>query len=186
MQLAHSVVLAGSGYVRVQSHKYAVRREKIQQQTEGKRGTARTQLLGAGCGAYGFLNSTLYWNTRSLADYGRLASARQHPVWIGQRLERDDLMRKSVVLGVHTSRGINLEEFHKKFGMAVGDAFPTEVAVCVELGLLHLTSHSLEPSELGYFFGDEIGTMFYSPAVKAKLAQLGVKYGMFFADDRCA
>lgn len=41
-------------------------------------------------------------------------------------------------------------------------------------------------AEIGYFFGDELSVAFYSPSVKEQLAAVGMKYGMFFEQDRYA
>jgi oxygen-independent coproporphyrinogen III oxidase len=186
MQLAHGVVFARGGYTRVQSHKYALTAEKIQKQTEQKRGIASSQLLSAGCGAYGLMNNTFYWNTKSLADYAKATRHKIHPTWLGKVLTTDDLMRKIMALGVHTSRGIDLEQFRNTFGCCLTSIFPNQLNDLMALDLATITNNTLQPTELGYFFGDEISTTFYSPAVKEELSKLGMKYGMFFDNDKYA
>ena len=186
MQLAHSIVMQAAGYLRVQSHKYASAREKMQRQTERKRGITSTQLLSAGCGAYGFLNSTFYWNTKSLAKWGERVRRHEHPTWIGETLERDELMRKSMVLGVHTSSGIDRVAFTTKFRADPKEVFESEITEAVGLGLFTVDERAIRPTELGYFFGDELSVKFYSPRVRAVLDKLGMKYGMFFEQDRYA
>lgn len=186
MQLAHGVIMRDAGYLRVQSHKYALREEKMQQQTERKRGVSNTQLLSAGCGSYGFLNSTFYWNTKSLGEWGARVRAGEHPTWVGQTLDRDELMRKSFVLGVHTSSGVSRTEFATKFGVDPLDAFGPEIREAQALGLFEVDAAAVRPTELGYFFGDELSVRFYSPRVRAQLDALGMKYGMFFEQDRYA
>ncbi|HEY3606297.1 MAG TPA: coproporphyrinogen-III oxidase family protein [Pseudonocardiaceae bacterium] len=186
MQLAHGLVMADHGYLRVQSHKYAIKEQKIQQQTERKRGVSRTQLLSAGCGSYGFLNSTFYWNTKSLGEWGRRVRAGEHPTWLGRTLGRDDLMRKSFVLGVHTHTGIPRDEFAQKFGVDPLAVFGDEIGLAQRLGLFEVTDSAIRPTELGYFFGDELSVLFYSPQIRQQLDGLGMKYGMFFEQDRYA
>lgn len=184
MQLAHSEVLLRQGYQRVQSHKYAITENKIQNQTEKKRGVSETQLLGAGCGAYGFMNGTFYWNTKSLERYGSQTRSRQHPLWMGKVLDKEDIIRKSFVLGVHTSKGINIADIEHTFGTDSYRFLEQEITMLIELGLLEQKATSLVPTELGYFFGDEISTVFYAPWVKNKLSEHGMRYGMFFEKDK--
>jgi oxygen-independent coproporphyrinogen-3 oxidase len=186
MQLAHGLVMGDGDYLRVQSHKYAIAQQKIQQQTERKRGVSQTQLLSAGCGSYGFLNSTFYWNTKSLGEWGAAVRDRKHPTWVGETLDLEGTMRKSMVLGVHTSQGISRTEFVEKFGRDPLDVFGAEIAKAERLGLFAVTDDAIRPTELGYFFGDELSVMFYSPAIRGELDALGMKYGMFFEQDRYA
>jgi oxygen-independent coproporphyrinogen-3 oxidase len=186
MQLAHSLLLQDSGYLRVTSQKYVSQREKMQRQPEQKRGVSSAQLLSAGCGAYGFLNSTFYWNTKSLGEWGARMERGEIPVWMGRVLDQDELMRKSFVLGVHTSTGIDRQAFQDKFGVDCMSYLGTEIDLAVRHGLLEVTPEAVRPTELGYFFGDELSVHFYSPVVKAELAELGMKYGMFFDQDRYA
>lgn len=186
MQLAHGLVMGDGGYLRVQSHKYARRRDVMQQQTELKRGVDATQLLSAGCGAYGFLNSTFYWNTKSLGEWGAALRENRQPTWVGQYLDRDELMRKTLALGVHTSSGIPRAGFARKFGADPVEVFGDEIRRAVNAGLFEVTDDVVRPTELGYFFGDELSVLFYSPAVRGELDSLGMKYGMFFEQDRYA
>lgn len=186
MQLAHGIVMAREGYQRVQSHKYAIGGDKIQQQTERKRGVEKTQLLRAGCGSYGFLNSTLYWNTKSLSEWGESVRHGIHPTWRGATLDRDELMRKTMALGVHTSRGVDRREFGAKFGVDPMSVFADEISTAVSLGLFHVTPQAVQPTERGYFFGDELSVSFYSDPVRRQLSDLGMTYGMFFEQDMYA
>jgi len=186
MQIAHSVQAKRAGFVRVQSHKYAAASDKIQHQTERKRGVLSTQLLSAGCGSYGFMNASFYWNTKSLDEWAERTRRREHPVWIGQILSRDDLMRKSMVLGVHTSQGIDRPAFFSKFGVDPREFFADEINAACQLGLIEVSDDAIVPTELGYFFGDELSVSFYSPSIAAELADLDMKYGMFFEQDRYA
>ncbi len=184
MQLAHGLILDDAGYVRVSSQKYARKPETINRHSEQKRGVSENQLISAGCGAYGFLNATFYWNTKSLAEYGRALSEKRHPTWIGRKLDKEDLMRKVFVLGFHTNSGILLRDFHEHFGVDPIEMVGEELAEAEGLGLLERDKSRVRPTELGYFFGDELSVRFYSPRVRAVLDELGMKYGMFWERDR--
>jgi len=51
---------------------------------------------------------------------------------------RDDLMRKSMVLGVHTSQGIDRSAFMDKFGVDPVDYFSREVTTACDAGLMEI------------------------------------------------
>lgn len=127
-------------------------------------------------------NPEQYWNTKSLNEYGSFVRNKQHPTWIGKTLDKDDLMRKSCIVGVQTSKGISRKEFNSKFGHDPKDVFSSVLDEAIELGLFTLTY--IKPTELGYFFGDEISTNFYSQDIKDELKRSGMRYGMFFEEDR--
>ena len=56
----HGIFMRDSGFVRSSSHKYARSKDKLQVQIEQKRGISNNQLIGIGCGAYGYMNDTFY------------------------------------------------------------------------------------------------------------------------------
>ena len=187
MQLAHGIVMREMGFVRSSSHKYAREAEKLQRQVENKRGVAENQLISIGCGAYGFINGTFYWNTKSLAEYGKAIKAGQLPVWIGQILDKEELMRKCMAMGMHTNRGVSTRDFYHRFGTDIRSEFAPEIDRMIELGLLELNDGHLRPTELtGRFFSDELSVAFYSARVRKFLENIGMKYGMFFERDKYA
>lgn len=57
---------------------------------------------------------------------------------------------------------------------------------CVGAGVLEVVDGFVRPTRLGWFFSDEISVSFCSPRVRAKLSKLGMKYGMFFENDKYA
>ena len=184
MQLAHGVVMEDGGFVRSSSHKYARGHDKLQKQVENKRGISQNQLLSLGCGAYGFINGTFYWNTKSLAEYGENIRAGRLPLWIGQVLDSDEMRRKAMVLGIHTNAGISIEEFCDQFEIDPRDTFDQQLYRLERIGLLEQIDGYIRPTELGRFFSDEICLCFYSPRVRAELEPLKMRYGMFFEEDR--
>jgi oxygen-independent coproporphyrinogen-3 oxidase len=186
MQLAHGIVMEGAGFVRSSSHKYARGEQKLQRQVERKRGVEQNQLISLGCGAYGFINGTFYWNTKSLSDYGHSVRDRQLPVWIGQVLDKQELMRKTMVMGMHTNRGVSINGFVERYKENPVDVFANTIARLQELGLFEIAEDHLRPTARGRFFSDEISVAFYSPAVRAMLDTVGMKYGMFFENDKYA
>lgn len=186
MQIAHEVVARRLGFIRASSHKYARGAECLQEQVENKRGVEKNQLLAVGCGAYGFVNGTYYWNTKSLSEYGERLRRGELPTWIGQCLTKQELMRKSCVMGMHTNRGVSLDGFSRRYGVSVVDECADAIERMRSRGLIHVKDGYLCPTEMGRFFSDEISVEFYSDEVKRQLASLGMKYGMFFENDRYA
>ncbi|WFU04542.1 coproporphyrinogen-III oxidase family protein (plasmid) [Rhizobium sp. CB3171] len=184
MQLAHGIVMDDAGFIRSSSHKYARGEKKLQRQVELKRGVGHNQLLSLGCGAYGFINDTFYWNTKSLNEYRDAISAGKLPIWIGKRLTPLDLQCKAMVQGMHTNAGVPIQGFANKFEVEPQDNFGAEIDRMVSLSLLEITDGHIRPTETGRFFADEISTNFYSGDVKARLSTVGMRYGMLFEADK--
>jgi oxygen-independent coproporphyrinogen-3 oxidase len=186
MQIAHGIVLSDAGFIRSSSHKYARGEEKLQKQVEEKRGVGKSQLLSIGCGAYGFVNDNFYWNTKSLVDYAKIVRSGKLPVWIGQTLTKQELMRKAMVTGMHTNKGISVPDFKTRFNADPREVFSAEISGISDDGVLAINDRYITPTEIGRFFSDELSVKFYSPDVREKLNSLGMKYGMFFESDRYA
>jgi oxygen-independent coproporphyrinogen-3 oxidase len=186
MQLAHGIVMEDAGFVRSSSHKYGRGVEKLQKQVEEKRGVDKSQLLSLGCGAYGFLNDNFYWNTKSLVEYAAQVRSGKLPIGIGQRLDKDELMRKAMVTGMHTNRGVSVDDFERRFGESPLAVFRAELDRLFRIGVLALNRGYIEPTEVGRLFSDELSLQFYSPNVRRKLEGLGMRYGMFWEKDRYA
>lgn len=184
MQLAHGVFMKNKNFVRSSSHKYAKYKEKLQVQIENKRGIRNNQLIGLGCGAYGYLNDTFYWNTKSLKDYKEMIDSYQLPLWIGERLGQEEKMNKVMVLGMHTNSGVSISEFIEEFGESPLDRYKYLIeGLCKDL-LLEIKDDHIVPSEKGRFFCDEISVKFYSEKKKTELKKYAMKYGMFFEEDK--
>lgn len=184
MQLAHGIFMAENNWVRSSSHKYARTVEKLQVQIESKRGINNNELIGIGCGAYGFVNDTFYWNTKSLTDYKLELEANRLPLWIGERLTEEEKMNKVMVLGMHTNKGVSVAEFFAEFGVSPLDKYKSTLDKLRALKILEETEEFIRPNEMGRFFCDEISVSFYSEKKKLMLDNLGMKYGMFFEDDK--
>lgn len=186
MQVANEVLLLDRGYVRSSSHKYAREESKLQVQIENKRGVVTSQLISIGCGAYGFVNNTFYWNTKSLKEYGESIEQGTLPVHIGQVLDKEESMRKVMVMGMHTNKGISINGFKERYNEDPCVYFNKEISELKKIGLLQMSGGNIQPTEMGRFFSDEISVYFFSKSVKAKLESLGMQYGMFWERDKYA
>lgn len=182
MQIAHGILAKKHGYIRSSSHKYAKDHSKLQVQIEKKRGTDSNQLLSLGCGAYGFINQTFYWNTRKLADYESSIVSGHLPVFIGSELSKDEMMRKDFILSTHTNKGLNINSFLNKYNEDPLEYFQNEIKELRSHNLIDIDEH-IKPTEYpGRLFADEISVFLYSNSVKQSLNQQGMKYGMFWED----
>lgn len=186
MQIAHGLIMDRAGFVRSSSHKYARGAEKLQRQIEDKRGVENNQLISLGCGAYGFINGTFYWNTKSLSEYGQRVRSGCLPVAIGQVLDAEELMRKTLVMGMHTNPGVSIAGFKQRYNIDPLQYFSKPIEHMCEAGVLNIVDGYIRPTPMGRFFSDEISVAFYSSRVTEQLSALGMKYGMFFENDRYA
>jgi len=180
MQLAHGIILKDKEFLSSSSHKYARSKNKIQKQLENKRGLDNNQLVSIGCGAYGYINSTFFWNTRSLSKYKYLIKNKILPVNIGQILSKNEIMRKAIVIGLHTYKGISIENYKTTFDISPLDLFENEFFFLKKSNMVIINKEKIRLTELGRFFTDEISLLFYSKNIKNILRSQQLKYGMFW------
>ena len=77
------------------------------------------EYYGFGCGASGYISGVRYDNTRSISNYnkGNFVSSEY-------LLSKEDIMEYEVILGLRKLKGINLEEFFKKYSVNMQNVFP--------------------------------------------------------------
>ncbi|KPA16008.1 putative oxygen-independent coproporphyrinogen III oxidase [Candidatus Magnetomorum sp. HK-1] len=180
MQLMISEKFLNMGYKQASYHKFAKKKNFVQKQIIQKRGIKDNELLSFGPSAYGYFNNTLFWNTRSLEEYKMFISKDRFPVWKGSILNKMEKISKSMVLGIHTPKGIDKLSFAKVFGVSPEHYFHDILVQLERLNLLQLTEENIKLTYRGIIFANDICSLFYSEIVKQKLAALGLKHGIFF------
>lgn len=77
------------------------------------------EYYGFGCGASGYISGVRYDNTRNLSKYlnGEYKNNEQ-------MLSLESIMEYELMLGFRKTKGINLQEFYKKYQVNMQDVFP--------------------------------------------------------------
>lgn len=107
------------------------------------------QYYGFGAGASGFINNVRYDNTKSIMNYIN-----------GKRLvyeeviEKQQMIKDEIMLGLRKIDGINKERFTNKFGMQLKDAF--DIKELIKKGLLIENKSNFFIPEKHLFISNEI------------------------------
>jgi oxygen-independent coproporphyrinogen-3 oxidase len=173
-----------SGYLHAASHTFVLSEQYIQQHVTEKQGLKEHELVGIGQSAYSFVNRHSYWNECSLELYAQQIRAGRLPVWRGERLTVDEVMRKAIVLGLHEYPGINISSFQSRFHCSPLQIFGPALRPLLDLGLVIINNGHISLTYTGLLFADEICPHFYSELVRQRIRAKGLhSHGMGFMGD---
>lgn len=114
-----------------------------------------TPYLGAGAGAHSFDGRSRLWNPDSLDSY--MDGIENGLDIIGsEELSRDDMENESIMLGLRTAGGIDLEKFRRNCGEASLARLKKEAAPFVESGRLIVNDGRMMIPECYMFVSDDI------------------------------
>lgn len=133
---------------------------------------ARTSYLGFGPAAHSYLrverefllrdkvlvqdDEVRFANTSNISAYLKGINAGQLPIDFSEVLSKSDIYNERIMLGLRTSRGINVEEFEKAMGTQRLQSLLSGVKLYVESGTLRLERGNLAPSEAGMLIIDGV------------------------------
>ncbi|MBI3930328.1 MAG: radical SAM protein [Armatimonadetes bacterium] len=130
--------------------------------------------LGLGLGAQSFTHATLSYNdgaaTKELLPYLRSVDAGRLPLQDLYDLPLAHMMAKMICVSLYFGE-IDRRAFLDKFGTAIEDAYPQEVAFALERGLVELNSRALSMSERGARHFNGVVALFHAPSVKRYLLE---------------
>ncbi len=116
--------------------------------------------LGLGAAAHSWLGGTRWANRASPLDYTRAVEEGASPVAerevIPARLE----MGETMMLGLRLAEGVSDERFRARFGVGLVEAFGTELADLVALGLLGWDGRAARLTERGRLLGNQVFVRF--------------------------
>lgn len=136
---------------------------KAHSQRFGKLG----EILALGVSGYSFIDNYNYFNYRTINEYLNLIEKNIIPVWKGEKLLTDELIRRLIVLGLRT--GINKEFFKSRFGKEPKEFYSKTWEKLKTLNLVEEDEKFIKLSFKGSLFADEITKQFFSIKVKKAL-----------------
>ncbi|WDN88398.1 hypothetical protein BuS5_01366 [Desulfosarcina sp. BuS5] len=92
--------------------------------------------IGLGPSAHSYIEPARWWNTSNLEEYIRLISENRPPILGKELLTREQQIMESILLGLRTSEGIDIEKFEQRFGSSFYDQFGKTVSYLEEKGYL--------------------------------------------------
>lgn len=122
------------------------------------------EYLGLGAGAWSYLSGERFHNVQSPDDYVRAIASGADPQAWGERLDGDQQISETVMMGLRLAQGIDLREFRERFGEGIEDRFAQEIARLVESGLLEQVGARLRLTERGL----KLGNLVFREFVKAR------------------
>lgn len=121
------------------------------------------EYIGLGAGAVSFINRARFRNTTQLERYLQTREDYPKGFWKGEILEEmDDSQRwiDAVVLGLRTTRGINLAEFEKRFGVDLCQAYDEVIHEMLTGGFMTISDGYLRLTSSAYFVSNQVLSRF--------------------------
>lgn len=169
------------GYIQIAPNQFALPGNTYKQQEH--KWKEWQELIGLGVSAYSFFNGFVYYNIRSIKEYDKLLQEGKLPVWIGKRISIKELLRRSLIFGLKTS-GINRQNsgfdkriFEERFGISPELVFGKELERLKRLELIRDNGNFIKLTLKGSVLSEEICRELYSDDVKARLEEIGDKFG---------
>ena len=139
------------------------------------------EFAGIGVSAYSYLNGCYCFNHRQMDRYFQAIKENLLPVWKGKKLSQEEEMRRTMVLGIKLTPGVDKSAFKTTFGCTVEDVFSETLQHLTKLGLITITPAAVKLTEKGRLFSDEVSTEFYTKAERDFLQNMKAsKYGAYF------
>ena len=112
--------------------------------------------LGLGPSAHSFDGARRWWNHRGLAAYRAALGERKRPVAGCEQLSRDDLALETLMFGLRTIEGIDLEDFRRRFGVDLVERNRRVIDAGLGAGHLRIAGSRLMPSVAGLAVADAL------------------------------
>jgi len=116
--------------------------------------------IGLGPSAHSFLEPKRRWNHRDLSAYLSDLEAGKLPVAGEETLTREELMTEAIYLGLRTTKGIERDWFHQKFGIDFVELFKKTVTDLAKDGYVYLSENRFRLSRQGLPLLDSIVPVF--------------------------
>ena len=116
--------------------------------------------LGLGPSAHSFFNNQRSANKRSLFVYLDELDKGNLPMDFLESLSTDDLILEYMLLNLRLQKGINLSDFHARFGVDCHEKFDTKIKYLSENNLIEVDDRYLRLSRSGWMFADSIAAHF--------------------------
>lgn len=119
-----------------------------------------TAYLGLGPSAHSFDGRRRWWNERSLAAWEGKLALRLRPIEGSEELTAADLALETLLLGLRTVEGVDLERFRSRFGYDLLERNEPLVERLAEGGLLSMSRTALVPTLAGWGVADALARSF--------------------------
>jgi oxygen-independent coproporphyrinogen-3 oxidase len=98
----------------------------------------RIEYYGAGLGAHSFINGKRHVNTVHLREYTEALTENRSPVSEEEDIRFDKGLSEAIFLGLRKTRGINLRDFYKRYGIDIPGRYKQEIRKLMEDGFIEI------------------------------------------------
>jgi oxygen-independent coproporphyrinogen III oxidase len=115
-----------------------------------------TPYLGLGPSAHSFAADRRWWNLRKVGPYQRQLAAGALPIEEEERLGQRQLALEHLLLALRTRAGLDLEGYHRRFGIDLARRRPAALDALLAAGLVRLEQERLRPTVSGLAVADAL------------------------------
>ena len=116
---------------------------------------------GFGCSAHSYDGCRRRWaNERDVAKYVDLIENQRSPVVERTDLNKEDLRSESIFLGLRLMRGLDLEDYRRRFGSDLRDEYDADLNRLREAGLIEIDEGSMRLTRRGALLSNEVFVAF--------------------------
>lgn len=119
----------------------------------------RTEYLGFGPSAHSYFDNTRSWNTADVKKYIDGINDNIIPCE-SEILSQDDIFEETIMLGLRTSKGINIGEIEKSFGKRQAEKIKSTIEK-LNPTHYHFDGNNFHLTPLGLFISDDIIERFF-------------------------
>jgi oxygen-independent coproporphyrinogen III oxidase len=119
---------------------------------------ARGEYLGLGPAASSFLEGQRYDNIADASEYTRLLSSGLSAVVTEETIGKDAAARETILLGIRTTRGVNLDRYAQEYGSGIFHRLEKKIGLLEAAGLLFISEGWLRLTDRGFLLSDEVVT----------------------------
>ncbi|MBB6578189.1 oxygen-independent coproporphyrinogen-3 oxidase [Comamonas odontotermitis] len=164
--------LQAGGYVYVGMDHFALpddalavakRQGRLHRNFQGYSTQPDCDLLALGVSAIGKIGATYSQNAKTLEEYYDLIDQGQIPVVRGLALSRDDMLRRSVIMGLMCQGSLVIESVEQAWLIDFHQYFAAELVQLrsmQEQGLVQITDEAISVTELGWYFVRGVAMVF--------------------------
>lgn len=164
--------LQAGGYVYVGMDHFALpddalavakRQGRLHRNFQGYSTQPDCDLLALGVSAIGKIGATYSQNAKTLEEYYDLIDQGQIPVVRGLALSRDDMLRRSVIMGLMCQGSLVIESVEQAWLIDFRQYFAAELEQLrsmQEQGLVQITGDAVSVTELGWYFVRGVAMVF--------------------------
>jgi oxygen-independent coproporphyrinogen-3 oxidase len=112
---------------------------------------------GFGCSAHSYDGSRRRWaNERDVAEYVDLIESQRSPVVERTDLKEEDARSESIFLGLRLMQGLDLQNYHSRFGTDLRAEYEVELARLCDAGLIEINEHLMRLTTRGALLSNEV------------------------------